>query len=791
MKSRRDLIITAFTACHLLVAPLLLTSQITKATPSPAPPPQSASVGAEFSLGTEPITIQAGRQEKTGETYKLSGDVEIEFRDFIIRADQITYDKESGELTAQGHLRFDGGDFDQHIEADHGRYNTKTETGEFYQVSGSTGARFRGKNVTLTTSSPFTFSGEKLEKTGPRTFVLHHGSITSCELPQPKWTFNAAKITFEIGRDATIINSTFRLRGIPILFLPYAQHPVERIGRKSGFLVPSFGQSSRKGTIVGDAVYLALGRSADATIGAEYYSKRGYAQHGTFRVRPDEFSSVEVNYFGVLDRGVAPTGQDQGGEDVKLNAESLFAHGIRGVASGEYLSRYIFRLAFTETFAQAVNSEVRSTAFLSKTHRGFSFNAFASRYQNFQSTTPGDLVTILHAPGLNVSSVDRFFGSSRLMVGFDSSAEGISRSNPGFRTANLVGRFDARPRLSLPLYLRGWTIRPEVAARNTLYSQRLNATGTGVISSAINRRDIEASFEMRPPTLVRLFSKPVLGHKVKHAFEPRFTYRYVNGIENFQRIIRFDSQDTLSDTSELEYALVNRLYFKRANESDCEKKMEPGEVCNRSAREVVSWEVAQKYFFNQDFGGAVVTGRRNALATTEAFTGIAFLTDPRVFSPVISRLRVHASNNTELSWAVDYDPKKGQLTSSNVLLDHHVGDFFFGGSHTLLKTPGEVVAANSTVPVPDKFNQFRIILGYGNPSKRGLSVAGNAGFDSNLNFLQYAATQTSYNWDCCGVSFEYRRFALGQVRNENQYRFAFSLANIGTFGNLKRQERLF
>jgi LPS-assembly protein len=38
---------------------------------------------------------------------------------------------------------------------------------------------------------------------------------------------------------------------------------------------------------------------------------------------------------------------------------------------------------------------------------------------------------------------------------------------------------------------------------------------------------------------------------------------------------------------------------------------------------------------------------------------------------------------------------------------------------------------------------------------------------------------------------EYRRFALGTVRNENQFRFALTFANIGTFGNLKRQEKMF
>ena len=38
---------------------------------------------------------------------------------------------------------------------------------------------------------------------------------------------------------------------------------------------------------------------------------------------------------------------------------------------------------------------------------------------------------------------------------------------------------------------------------------------------------------------------------------------------------------------------------------------------------------------------------------------------------------------------------------------------------------------------------------------------GNIGFDREFNLLQYAAAQTAYNWDCCGISFEYRRFSLG------------------------------
>ena len=81
--------------------------------------------------------------------------------------------------------------------------------------------------------------------------------------------------------------------------------------------------------------------------------------------------------------------------------------------------------------------------------------------------------------------------------------------------------------------------------------------------------------------------------------------------------------------------------------------------------------------------------------------------------------------------------------------------------------------------------------GYGHTNKRGFSGASSIGFDATLNFLQYATVQTDYNWDCCGISVEYRRFALGSVRNENQYRFIFSLANIGAFGNIRKQEQLY
>ena len=144
----------------------------------------------------------------------------------------------------------------------------------------------------------------------------------------------------------------------------------------------------------------------------------------------------------------------------------------------------------------------------------------------------------------------------------------------------------------------------------------------------------------------------------------------------------------------------------------------------------------------------------------------------------------------DAEWHFDYDIHKGRVNASTALVTFRFGDYFLGGSHAYFQAPGEIFV-NSPIPGPDKFNQIRVLMGYGHPNKRGISTAANIGLDANLNFLQYSAFQGTYNWDCCGISAEYRRFSLGSVRNENQFRFAFTLANIGSFGTLRRRERIY
>ncbi len=228
--------------------------------------------------------------------------------------------------------------------------------------------------------------------------------------------------------------------------------------------------------------------------------------------------------------------------------------------------------------------------------------------------------------------------SSPLRWGVDASAGGLQRSEPGFVTANLVGRLDLRPRLALPLQWKGWDLRPEIAVHDTLYTQQLSSASAanplGVASgNEINRRDLEAAIELRPPVLEKVFDREIFGRRLKHVIEPIFTYRYTTGVNNFQNVIRFDQTDILSNTSEFEYDVIQRIYGRRRStrhEPGCEavapppaarpEKLPPAYIpgvselrphCedeSKTTRELLSWEVKQKYYINENFGGALVTG---------------------------------------------------------------------------------------------------------------------------------------------------------------------------------------
>jgi len=85
----------------------------------------------------------------------------------------------------------------------------------------------------------------------------------------------------------------------------------------------------------------------------------------------------------------------------------------------------------------------------------------------------------------------------------------------------------------------------------------------------------------------------------------------------------------------------------------------------------------------------------------------------------------------------------------------------------------------------------RALFGYGGLNRKGFNATAGISYDVTNSVLQNQIAQINYNGGCCGIALEYRRINLGPVRTENQFRVAFIIANLGTFGNLRRQEKIF
>jgi len=303
-----------------------------------------------------------GPQTKVGSLYTLDDDVEITYRDRVVKADHIEYDKDTGELIATGHLRVTGGPNDEDISASHGTMNLDKQTGRFYDVTGTVGMKpGKGSKTAYTSSNPFLFSGRIVERTGPQEYVIYEGTLTSCLLPHPDWLLSAGKFNVD-SEKASARSSIFHVMNIPLLYLPYVTHPVDAEERQSGIEIPEIENSSTKGIVLGEEFYWAINRSADLTVGLDYLSQRGWQERSTFRFKGLGNDFVTAHYSGLQDRGYYTDGVyvNQGGEDATFLGRHDFSTHSRVAGDVEYLSSYAYREAFAESFNEAVSSDIFS-----------------------------------------------------------------------------------------------------------------------------------------------------------------------------------------------------------------------------------------------------------------------------------------------------------------------------------------------------------------------------------------------------------------------------------------------
>jgi len=447
-----------------------------------------------------------------------------------------------------------------------------------------------------------------------------------------------------------------------------------------------------------------------------------------------------------------------------LRGKSDLGHGWEARGEVDYLSSFAFRQQFTQSFAEAVYSETHSVGFLTRHWSDFGIDFVAQRNVNFESSAPGDQIEIRKLPEVGFTEREHEFDLKKwpFWISFDSHAGLLDRSQPQFQTRQFVERLDFAPRISTAFRWRDFSLIPSFGIRETEYGSSVNSTGR-ITGDNVLRSSRDVQVDLVLPGLERIFDAPSwMGEKVKHVIEPRITYRYTTGIDNFNKIILFDENDLLSNTNQIEFSITNRLLAKDRN---------------GTVSDFLTWQVRYDRYFDPTFGGAVVQGARNENQTSLDLTGYAFLSGPRNYSPIVSVLRLQSKVGIE--WRTDYDPLHHGISNSSISVDGRADKFFWSLGHTDVRT--------DPVLLPNA-NQIRAVLGYGNGIRRGWNAGYSIYYDYLKGQLQFWQTQVTYNTDCCGASVSYRRFSIGP-RDDSQIQVAFAISNIGTFG--KRQGWIF
>jgi len=711
-----------------------------------------------------------GPQTHKGEIFIADKNVDLQYAGMRLRADHVEYNDTTHDSLARGHVQFDFEN--EHLEADEAHYNFATGAGTFTNVRGNIKILRRPNPLVLVSANPLYFEARQVERYNDNVFVVHQAWITVCDQQRPTWQMYAPRAKIRLNKSVALVNANFRLFKVPLIWMPYATAPAGQKIRQSGFLLPDIGNSSTKGYVFGDAYYWAPTTWADATIGAQDFTKRGSSQRAEIRLRPLENTTFSYTYYGVVDRGIADANgvlESQGGHQQRLELQSLLPQGWRLVADYNQLSSLTFRLAFADTYGDAINSEVNSAIFLSNNFRGFSLNFAGVNDKSFLTISPETSVSLRNIPEARFGSVEQApWRNLPIYFSFDSSIGALHRQDENLTTPAAVQRSEIAPKVTVPLHFGPWLdVTATGAVRTTRYGASLDAAGN-LSTQPITRNDGEFTLELRPAALEKYFDRAKSKRKYKHTIEPEVTYRYVTGINDFERFIRFDSDATLSDTNEVEYGFTQRLYVKSGDQQPLE---------------FLSWSVVQKHYFDPTFGGAIVDGVRNVLQSLNSITPFAFATGPRNSSPIVSDFKITPGGKYDAEQIIEYDPQLNKIVAEGTLLKvKPYSEFFATVAHFHIQDDPVLQPLS---------NQIRALVGYGSFNRRGFNFTGGVSYDIQNSALQSQIAQVTYNGNCCGLSFEYRRIALGQVRTENQFRIAFNIANIGTFGNLRRQEKIF
>lgn len=707
----------------------------------------------EVEWGTDP----AGRTEFVREEYViLERAVYLKCQDIKLTADKATYNFKTHDAVAEGHVVIDQGPV--RLTGDRAVFNLDSKTGTLFNATGAM-------------QPDMYFTGEKIEKTGDQSYRLVNGTLTSCDIDRPSWSFHLASADITLDDYAHMRGVSFRAHDIPLLYTPRLVWPTKR-DRSRGFLLPRINFSDTFGTRLETAYFMPFGDSVDATASLDL-SEKSYNGGGVnVRYRPSE-NVTQGNFDAYTVHDVEADAQQW--KYSYRHAQDNLPGGFRAVVDIEDFSNLDFFRRFSRDARLHTLSQIYSSAYLTKNQPTYSLNILADRrdivsFASIDPKEPPDRQRFEQSPSLQFRTYPNRIANTPLYFSLESSASHL-------RTSGLITgpeanyyRADIFPTLSLQLRTPSWlSIRPQISARQTYYSASLdeasanNPFGSNLVAvdEAVRRFYAQGQVEVVGPSFSKIFNRAVGGFaRFKHVIEPRVRYLYTTEVNDQNRIIRFDTVDTPFlpiVRHSVEYSLTQRLIGREQGP-------------NASAREVLSFSVRQ----------SVALGNEFTNATGGNLPGTVPPGQENKFTPLTASLHANPYQSITFDASATYGNVSHQFDqtsiSANLLGTGKRADKYLSFTYfASYKQPGQTFDGSSS--------QIRLNTGSSLLRDR-IRADVQLNYDAKKGkFLEqrYLVGGTA---SCYGIAFEFRRYLvfIPQEDVENSFGISVSLKNVGTFG---------
>ena len=166
--------------------------------------------------------------------------VQIDCDDMQFFADHMELFEKEGRVIANGNVTYISGG--NRINAERMVYYTKTRTGRSTTPPARPCCARRHSPASSARRNRTRTSGAKsCRRSVPRNTAIIHGGFTTCVQPTPRWDMAAESITLHLDDYAFLKNAVFRVKSVPLMFLPIFYYPIQEDNRATGFLMPIYG----------------------------------------------------------------------------------------------------------------------------------------------------------------------------------------------------------------------------------------------------------------------------------------------------------------------------------------------------------------------------------------------------------------------------------------------------------------------------------------------------------------------------------------------------------------------